>query len=184
MRRSPSGPSPVAQPHNGALWQHCKNSALSYFNNSRILVPILRCLEDPPSASLPLPATSLLGPSRQPEDADTPPSSALSNLVLFLHEVRMEEKENPIPSVPSLLSLLVNRDDIQTSEYAFSNANIFTGSFECNRLKIKSEVWNGTANLNLLLSEYCIAAWITDFFQDHVSAECLFFKFLIKSMLF
>lgn len=57
----------------------------------------------------------------------------------------------------------VNRPIFKTSEFAFPNANAFTGPFECNRLKIKSEVWNGTANLNLVC-QYCIVAWMTDFF--------------------
>lgn len=146
----------MAQPHKGAMQQHCKNSALPYFNNSRILVPILRCLEESffyfSSSHSYLPFRAHLSPL------------PLATWCWSYTKGGWRRKKIPVPLVPSILSLPVNRHGFKSSEYAFPNANTFTGHFECNRLKIKSKVWNGTANLNLLLLEHCMAAWMTDFF--------------------
>lgn len=144
-----------AEPHRGALWQHCKRSAVSYFSN-RVLVPILRCLEQ---STFHFSSSPSYLPLRDQQEATNLHPLPLVTSCCSYMKGGWRRKKTAVPSDLSILSLSVKGQGFKTSECAFPNANTFTGLFECNRLKIKCEVWNRTANLYLLLSEYCIVTW-------------------------
>lgn len=156
--------SPMREPY-----ANIKNSALSYTSNSRILVPSWSAWRKPPSSSH-LPATTFLGPSRKPEDTGTPPFSAPKPECYSYVKWGWRRKTVPVSS------------PFPWTEMVFKPLNMpfpmcmLTGPVGWDRLKIKSEVWNGIANLHLLLSECCMAAWMTDFFQGCVLAGALFFQ--------
>lgn len=120
----------------------------------------------------------LLGPSRQPGNvAHLLPLPLATRCCSYTEGGQMRQK---IP-FPSVLSHLMNTDSFWTSVCAFPNANTFTGPFQCNRLKIKKDVWNGTANLNLLLS--VLHSSLDDWFLLRPCFSWSFvFQFLIQSM--
>lgn len=104
--------SPMREPY-----ANIKNSALSYTSNSRILVPVLKCLEE--TSFLFSSSSHHLSRAQQEARGHRHPSLLCPKTrVLFLREVRMEKKDSA-----SLLSLPVNRDGVQAAEYAFPDVH-------------------------------------------------------------